>query len=76
MGDRDTISKVAEEAQMLAQLEAEFNRELERNAAALLLLKERAEEAHHAKSRYYVIVSTFYFKPLKYEYGCFFKCQG
>jgi len=51
MGDETINLTNASEAQALAELEAEFQRELERNAAALKLLKERAEEAKCAKTR-------------------------
>jgi len=45
-------SNIAElEAQALAELEEEYQKELERNAAALRLLKARIEEAKVAKSR-------------------------
>merc|ERR1712218_751361 len=39
------------DAQALAELEQEFERELQRNQLALQLLRERAEEAKIAKSR-------------------------
>jgi len=48
MGD-ELISKT--EAQALIDLEEEFERELKRNALAINLLRERAEEAKIAKSR-------------------------
>jgi len=48
MGD-ELISKT--EAQALIDLEEEFERELKRNALAIQLLRERAEEAKIAKSR-------------------------
>lgn len=48
MGD-ELISKP--EAQALIELEEEFERELKRNALAIQLLRERAEEAKIAKSR-------------------------
>jgi len=48
MGD-ELISKP--EAQALIDLEEEFERELKRNALAIQLLRERAEEAKIAKSR-------------------------
>jgi hypothetical protein len=48
MGD-ELISKP--EAQALIDLEEEFERELKRNALAINLLRERAEEAKIAKSR-------------------------
>jgi len=51
MGDETINLTNASEAQALAELEAEFQRELDRNAAALKLLKERAEEAKCAKTR-------------------------
>jgi len=51
MGDETINLTNASEAKALAELEAEFARELERNSAALKLLKERAEEAKCAKTR-------------------------
>jgi len=51
MGDETINLTNASDAQALAELEAEFQRELERNSAALQLLKERAEEAKCAKTR-------------------------
>jgi len=51
MGDETINVTNASDAQALAELEAEFQRELERNSAALELLKERAEEAKCAKTR-------------------------
>jgi len=51
MGDETINVTNASDAQALAELEAEFQRELERNHAALQLLKERAEEAKCAKTR-------------------------
>ena len=59
MGDQNettmSSSNIAElEAQALAELEEEYQKELERNAAALRLLKARIEEAKVAKSRYEV----------------------
>jgi len=51
MGDETINLTNASEAQALLELEAEFHRELERNSAALKLLKERAEEAKCAKNR-------------------------
>ena len=51
MGDSyESLSK--SEAEQMAELEAEFQRELERNAMAVRLLQEKAEEAKNAKLRY------------------------
>ena len=51
MGDSyESLSKT--EAEQMAELEAEFQRELERNAMAVRLLQEKAEEAKNAKLRY------------------------
>ena len=47
--DETTLSPA--EARALAELEEEFQKELDRNALALQLLKERAEEAKAAKYR-------------------------
>jgi len=50
MGDSfESLSK--SEAEQLAELEAEFQRELERNAMAVRLLQQKAEEAKNAKLR-------------------------
>jgi len=50
MGDSyESLSK--SEAEQMAELEAEFQRELERNAMAVRLLQEKAEEAKNAKLR-------------------------
>jgi len=51
MGDETISSDTISDAQALAELEAEFERELKRNQLALQLLRERAEEAKIAKSR-------------------------
>lgn len=51
MGDETISSDTTPDAQALAELEQEFERELKRNALALQLLRERAEEAKIAKSR-------------------------
>merc|ERR1711874_735459 len=51
MGDETISSDTTPDAQALAELELEFERELKRNALALQLLRERAEEAKIAKSR-------------------------
>jgi len=51
MGDETISSDTKSDAQALAELELEFERELKRNALALQLLRERAEEAKIAKSR-------------------------
>jgi len=51
MGDETISSDTKSDAQALAELEQEFERELKRNALALQLLRERAEEAKIAKSR-------------------------
>jgi len=51
MGDETISSDTTPDAQALAELELEFERELKRNALALQLLRERAEEAKLAKSR-------------------------
>merc|ERR1711874_805508 len=51
MGDETISSDSKSDAQALAELEQEFERELKRNALALQLLRERAEEAKIAKSR-------------------------
>jgi len=51
MGDETISSDTKSDAQALAELEEEFERELKRNQLALQLLRERAEEAKIAKSR-------------------------
>jgi len=51
MGDETISSDTISDAQALAELEEEFERELRRNQLALQLLRERAEEAKIAKSR-------------------------
>jgi len=51
MGDEIISSDTKSDAQALAELEQEFERELKRNQLALQLLRERAEEAQIAKSR-------------------------
>jgi len=51
MGDEIISSDSKSDAQALAELEQEFERELKRNQLALQLLRERAEEAQIAKSR-------------------------
>merc|ERR1711962_1852246 len=51
MGDETISSDTISDAQALAELEAEFERELKRNQLALQLLREKAEEAKIAKSR-------------------------
>ena len=51
MGD-STESLSKNEAEAMAELEAEFQRELERNAMAVRLLQQKAEEAKQAKQRY------------------------
>jgi len=51
MGDEIISSDTKTDAQALAELEQEFERELKRNSLALQLLRERAEEAKIAKSR-------------------------
>lgn len=50
MGD-STESLSKNEAEAMAELEAEFQRELERNAMAVRLLQQKAEEAKQAKQR-------------------------
>lgn len=51
--DNDTtiITTGKSEAQLMAELEAEFQRELERNQAAVRLMQQRAEEAQIAKAK-------------------------
>jgi len=51
MGDDTISSSEKTDAQALAELEMEFERELKRNSLALQLLRERAEEAKIAKTR-------------------------
>lgn len=51
MGDETISSDTKTDAQELAELEIEFERELKRNHLALQLLRERANEAKIAKSR-------------------------
>ena len=50
MGD-STESLSKSEAEALKELEAEFQRELERNKMAVRLLQQKAEEAKQAKLR-------------------------
>jgi len=51
MGDETISSDTKTDAQELAELEIEFERELKRNHLALQLLREKANEAKIAKSR-------------------------
>ncbi len=49
--DNFTLPAGMDEAQAIAELEAEFERELKRNQAAAALMKEREIEAKAAKIR-------------------------
>ena len=51
MGDDTTLVSGKSEAQLMAELEAEFQMELERNQAAVRLMQQRAEEAQIAKAK-------------------------